>query len=329
MLCESTLPERDLKPASAWTLVLDVPVQWAEGQWGGGELIRISSPVQGLEEVQLSEQVDDAKPDLAKRKSSICRGLLKPVVIVMSPSSVDSSAPNDVAPLALLAAQIEAEMGWPSFYMNYDMLPLAEQLRPWSDALHPSPASCTVQRHDAASWVQAVGAALGLTDAVLTPHTALLTLEALAIVELRAGGDPLLDYPFAIPRLLRGGQAGLPYIEPLAMWQALLGDCVLQTPPSLMAARFLRGWVNSLARLVDQAITAEQEGMQASAHIRGQHAKEPVVRIMFNGALFDNLWLTRALETALITRGYEIDAHLQPSPDSLAWPDPIRHQASG
>ena len=39
--------------------------------------------------------------------------------------------------------------------------------------------------------------------------------------------DEALAYPFAIPRLRR---RGLPYIEPLAMWQALLGDLVLRTP---------------------------------------------------------------------------------------------------
>jgi len=40
------------------------------------------------------------------------------------------------------------------------------------------------------------------------------------------------DYPFGIPRL-KGSH--LPYIEPLAMWTALLGDLILQTPVPTMA----------------------------------------------------------------------------------------------
>jgi hydrogenase maturation protein HypF len=36
----------------------------------------------------------------------------------------------------------------------------------------------------------------------------------------------------------------LPYVEPLAMWRAVLGDLVLGTPAPLMAARFHKGLAN-------------------------------------------------------------------------------------
>ena len=50
-------------------------------------------------------------------------------------------------------------------------------------------------------------------------------------------------YPFAIADLR---DTGLPCIEPLAMWRALLGDLILKTPAPLMSARFHKG----LARIV-------------------------------------------------------------------------------
>jgi hydrogenase maturation protein HypF len=45
---------------------------------------------------------------------------------------------------------------------------------------------------------------------------------------------------------------GLPYIEPLAMWQALLGDLILQTPPARIAARFHRGLAAVIVRMAAQ-----------------------------------------------------------------------------
>ena len=59
-------------------------------------------------------------------------------------------------------------------------------------------------------------------------------------------GDAALDYPFAIPRLKI---SGLPYIEPLGVWNAILGDLILKTPPGLMSARFHRGLARSIAAM--------------------------------------------------------------------------------
>lgn len=329
MRCALTSSSKPLTPMSTWVLVLDVPERWTDNQWGGGELMHIGLPDHVRTAETLTEQSDNRTPKLSKRPSNMY-GLLKPLAFGSTDSPVDGSARlNDATPLALLAMHLEAEMGWPRFYMNYDQLPLAERLLPWRNATRPTQSNLAKQRHDAASWAQAVGAALGLADAVLTPHTALRTLEALAIAELRAGGDPLLDYPFAIPRLLQGGQAGLPYIEPLAMWQALLGDSVLQTPSAIMAARFLRGWVNSLVRLVDQAITTEQMNRQTATDIRSVSSKMPVACVVFKGVLFDNLWLTSALEAALIARGHFVQTRPQRSSNFLAWPSLLGCHASG
>ena len=46
--------------------------------------------------------------------------------------------------------------------------------------------------------------------------------------------------------MLKG--SGLPYVEPLGVWNAILGDLILATPVGFMAARFHRG----LARIITQ-----------------------------------------------------------------------------
>jgi hydrogenase maturation protein HypF len=55
-----------------------------------------------------------------------------------------------------------------------------------------------------------------------------------------------LAYPFTLPSL-RG--SGLPYVEPLAMWNALLGDLLAGAPPGVIAARFHKGLARALAAM--------------------------------------------------------------------------------
>jgi phosphoheptose isomerase len=69
-------------------------------------------------------------------------------------------------------------------------------------------------------------------------------LEALVDEDTLHHEDELLAYPFAIPRL--------PYIEPLAMWSALLGNLILQTPAPVMAARFHKGLAKVIVQMIDK-----------------------------------------------------------------------------
>ena len=142
-------------------------------------------------------------------------------------------------------AQIMAEMGWARFTMNFRELDLFAYLDGKPRALLDSMLASGTQAPLASSTgrlFDAVAAAIGIArDHVAYEGEAAIRLEHLVTAEHLAE-DPELDYPFAIPRLEKG--RGLPYIEPLAMWQALLGDLILKTSPARIAARFHRGLAN-------------------------------------------------------------------------------------
>jgi hydrogenase maturation protein HypF len=184
-------------------------------------------------------------------------------------------------------AQLMAEMGWPRFAMNYDELELFRclQAKPralldglLADRTLAPPASSAGRLFDA------VAGAIGLCrERVAYEGEAAMRLEALITADDLAE-DSELDYPFATPRLDKG--KGLPYIEPLAMWQALLGDLVLQTPPARIAARFHRGLAAVIVRFAAQLAEA--------------HALKTVA---LGGGVFQNRVLTELVLRGLATAG--------------------------
>jgi hydrogenase maturation protein HypF len=103
--------------------------------------------------------------------------------------------------------------------------------------------------------------------------------------------DEALAYPFAIPRL---AGSGLPYIEPLAMWTALLGDLILHTPVPTMAARFHKGLAASIVRMVHQLAQA-----QAS----------PLRQVALSGGVFQNRVLHERVAQGLRAAGYQVLSH--------------------
>jgi hydrogenase maturation protein HypF len=157
-----------------------------------------------------------------------------------------------------LYAHLMAEMSWPEFAMNFAGLEvfadLAARPRGLLDAMiagrvnAPAASSC-------GRLFDAVAAALNICrDAQDYEGEAAARLEAMVDPYTLRHEDEALAYPFAIPKLPK---TGLPYIEPLAMWQALLGDMILRTPAPVMAARFHKG----LARvIVKMAVQLAAEG---------------------------------------------------------------------
>jgi hydrogenase maturation protein HypF len=169
-------------------------------------------------------------------------GCLKPVAML-------GGAQAAREPWRNLYAHLMAQMGWADFAMNFSGLPLFACLegkpRATLDAMlkrninSPLASSC-------GRLFDAVAAALGVCrERQCYEGQAGAELEAMADeTTLRHPGTEL--YPVAIPNLAAGG---LPYIEPVGMWRAVLGDLVLQTPAPVIAARFHLWLADSIAAM--------------------------------------------------------------------------------
>lgn len=170
-------------------------------------------------------------------------GMFKPVAMPGGASAVREPWRN-------LYAHLAAEMGWAEFALNFSELELFSYLeakpRATLDAMikngvnAPLASSC-------GRLFDAVSAALGLVrERQAYEGEAAARLEAIVDEDTLRNEDEMLAYPLNIPNL-RG--SGLPYIEPLAMWQAILGDLILQTPAPVMAARFHKGLAKAIAAM--------------------------------------------------------------------------------
>jgi hydrogenase maturation protein HypF len=136
----------------------------------------------------------------------------------------------------------------------------------------------------------AVAAALGLArERASFEGQAAMLLEAAVDRDALAAMTDDETYPLPIPRL---GGGGLPYIEPLGMWRALLGDLILHTPAGTIAARFH----HALARAVAQ---------MAIALARGEYAvEESIDTIVLGGGCFQNALLLEAVSARLAAAGF-------------------------
>ncbi|MDX1425647.1 MAG: hypothetical protein R3322_21050, partial [Kiloniellales bacterium] len=92
--------------------------------------------------------------------------------------------------------------------------------------------------------------------------------------------------------------SGLPYVEPLMMWQALLGELYLDTPKPVMAARFHKGLARAVAAMV--AKVAEAEGAD------GARATDTVA---LTGGCFQNKLLFEEVARRLEAAGFRVLGH--------------------
>ena len=177
---------------------------------------------------------------LADYRESTRLGCLKPVAM----PGGDAAARE---PWRNLYAHLTAEMGWAELTMNFAELDLyrdlADRPRATLDAMIKSGTNAP-RASSCGRLFDAVAAALGLCrERQGHEGEAASRLEALVCEATLRDEDDTLAYPFSIPNL---PGSGLPYIEPLAMWRALLGDLILDTPAPVIAARFHKG----LARIL-------------------------------------------------------------------------------
>lgn len=202
-----------------------------------------------------------------------------------------------------LYAHLMAEMGWARFTMNFAQLEVHSWLtgKPRAaldaiirHALNSPPASSCGRLFDA------VSAALGLCrEHQAYEGEAAAQLEAIVDRDALHHEDELLAYPFSIAKL-RG--SGLQYIEPVAMWDAILGDLALQTPVPVMAARFHKGLAKAIVAMAKKLARREENG----ALFEG---------VALSGGCFQNRVLFEEVGRRLEAENFAVFAHAQVPPN--------------
>lgn len=172
-------------------------------------------------------------------------GCLKPVALPGGTAAVREPWRNAYAHLM-------AEMGWAEFQMNYGDMSIFKRLseapRETLDQMikggtnSPLSSSCGRLFDAAAAMVELAW------DRQDYEGEAAMMFEAAVD---RAAFDEPDDhiYPFNAPQL---AGVGIPYIEPVWAWRALLGDLILETPVGIISARFHRGLATAVVRLAQR-----------------------------------------------------------------------------
>ena len=193
-------------------------------------------------------------------------------------------------------AHLMAEMGWPAYQINYGELELTNffQQQPLStfnamlknNLNSPLASSC-------GRLFDAVAAAIGICcEHAHYEGQAAVELEAIVDQHTLQHEDDNLAYPFAIPRL---PDNGLPYVEPLAMWQALLGDLILKTPAPIISARFHKGLAKIIVSMIHKLTTEQGERIIQS--------------VVLSGGVFQNKTLLEAVVERLQRLDYHVLTH--------------------
>lgn len=141
----------------------------------------------------------------------------------------------------------------------------------------------------------AVAAAIGLC-----PHEAAYEGQGAMLLEAAIDRKTLEStaeesaYPLAAPNLQ---MTSMSYIEPLAMWQALLGDLILKTPVPVMAARFHKGLAQAITMMAVKCANPQGEDGQ------------PIRQIALSGGCFQNATLLELVMAQLSERDFDVLTH--------------------
>ncbi|MEM1264169.1 MAG: carbamoyltransferase HypF [Pseudomonadota bacterium] len=200
-------------------------------------------------------------------------------------------------------AHIMAQMGWTAFKMNFSQLELCRFLesKPLDtlQAMIKSATNAPLATSCGRLFDAAAAAMRICRDRVSYEGQAAIEMEALVCRDTLETEADNLAYPFTLPRL---DKAGLPYIEPLAMWNALFGDLVLQTPTSVMAARFHKGLAKAIVHTVRVAGSRDGERLTNT--------------VALSGGVFQNTVLFDQVVSRLEAENYAVLTHSQiPSND--------------
>ena len=214
-------------------------------------------------------------------------GCLKPVALLGGAAAVKEPWRN-------LYAHLMAQMGWGELSMNFSDLEVVQRLKGlpretldamMSSGMNAPLASSCGRLFDAAAALTGIG----WNKQDYEGEAAILFEAALDKDALSEPDD--LAYPFSIP-LMDG--TGMPYIEPLAVWRAMLGDLILKTPAGVMSARFHRGLAKAI---LDMALRLTKD--------------TPVDTVALSGGCFQNAVLFKLVHQSLEKAGLTVLSHSQ------------------
>ncbi len=196
-------------------------------------------------------------------------------------------------------AHLLEPMGWSRFLLHYgEALELGAFLRTKPVATFQQ----MVQQHrnaplasSAGRLFDAVAGAIGVCRAAVSfEGQAAMRLQVLAEQALSRTEPDTLAYPFTLPNWQ---PSGLPYLEPLTMWEALLGDLIVKTDPEVIALRFHRGLAQALVQMAQRVLQLTE-------------AKPLAQTVVLSGGVLQNELLAQLLEPPLQALGLQV---LRPS----------------
>jgi hydrogenase maturation protein HypF len=195
-------------------------------------------------------------------------------------------------------AHLMAEMGWPRYKMDFEDLELTTFFESKPLATFNSMLESKVNSPLASSCgrlFDAVAAAIGICrEHASYEGQAAIEMEAIVDLDTLQNETEDLGYPFAVPRL---GGKGLPYIEPLAVWQAVLGDLLLNTNKGVMSARFHKGLAKAIVHMVKKLCTRDEERWLNT--------------VALSGGVFQNKILQELIFERLSEEGFTVLIHRQ------------------
>lgn len=206
-------------------------------------------------------------------------------------------------PWRCLYAHLRAHMGWGELLACWGDVEVVRRLHAKPTAMLESMLQGGLGSPFASSAGRLFDAAAAALDLCFEGQSheaqAAMTLESLITDDVEAEAIAELErgdvYPWTMPNLGAGlPGAGLPYLEPLGVWRALLGDLAAATPRELIAARFHVGLAHAIAMLCAKLV--ERRGTVARS-------------VVLSGGCFQNAVLHRRVAALLGARGFDVLGH--------------------
>jgi hydrogenase maturation protein HypF len=234
---------------------------------------------------------------LADYRASTRLGTFTPVAMI-------GGARASREPWRNLYAHLMAAIGWPAFAANFAALEihrrLAEKPRATLDGILRAGLS-TPLASSCGRLFDAFAAAIGVAfDRQAYEGQAGALLESIVCETALRDEDERLAYPFTISRI---GATGMPCVEPTAMWNAVLGDLLLATPPGIMSARFHRGLARAIATM--------------ALELAGDRETSPgrFDTVALSGGCFQNRVLFEEVARRLRAHGFHVLGHTSVPPN--------------